>query len=158
VNPTEIAEHEIERNRVNVVVELLRESVGQAGEPAHRRYSKRAGQQQGNTHRCLFSDIGVSELPIETLLSFYIELQAPAGSYNIEIRLSGPQEKAEAILKARFESNNANANGTIASPRVGVTMIEVGIFCLDARISEGRWTNLLSKRVSVDPNALQQPS
>ena len=35
MDSAEIVEHEVEHQRVNVVVELLRESVGQPGGPAH---------------------------------------------------------------------------------------------------------------------------
>lgn len=101
-------------------------------------------------------DVVLSQIPAEILMAFYVELQAPVGRHEIEIRLSGPQ-KGEGIFNATFESEGSGI-GTLASPRIGINMAEEGTFRIDFRKGEGRWVNIISKKIILSPNALPRPS
>lgn len=90
-------------------------------------------------------DLVLPTIPADVQLAVYLELVAPAGAYVVEIKFSGPQ-KGHAIMKATLETAR-DGIGTIASPRVGINMAQEGVFRIDARVNEGRWTNLISKRV-----------
>lgn len=117
-------------------------------------------QEQGNNKFILIGvysgDIIISELPADISLAFYMEIKAPKGHHQIEIRLSGPQKGGQAILKSQFEHSGVGT-GTIASPRINISMAEEGPFRIDMRAGTGRWVNLISKRVMLNPNALQAP-
>ena len=115
-------------------------------------------QEQGNNKHILIGvysgDIVLSDIPAQIQLAFYIEIAAPEGHYDMQIRLSGPQKGEEAILPAAFDHSGKDV-ATLASPRIGISMTAEGAFKIDLRVGEGRWTNIISKSVSVNPNVLQ---
>jgi hypothetical protein len=119
-------------------------------------------REEGNNKYILIGiysgDIILSNMPAEFQLAFYIEIFAPAGHYDLQIRLSGPQKGAEAILPTSFDHAGGDQVGTLASPRIGLTMTEEGTFKIDARVGEGRWKNIIVKKVIVTPNASPQLS
>lgn len=98
-------------------------------------------------------DLLIPDFPAPIQLAVYIELIAPAGVNEMEIRMSGPQ-KGTAILRAKID-HEKEGPAAIATQRIGIVMEKEGIFRIDARVPDGRWSNLITKKVSlgVSPTA-----
>ena len=118
-------------------------------------------QEQNNNKHILIGvysgNIVASQIPAEIQLAFYIEIEAAAGHYDMAIRLSGPQKGEGVVIPAPFDHLGKDV-ATLASPRFSINMTAEGIFKIDLRVGAGRWKNIISKAVSVNPSALQQPS
>lgn len=98
-------------------------------------------------------DLLIPDFPAQVQLAFYIELIAPAGVTELEIRMSGPQ-KGRAILRAKID-HEMEGPAAVATPKISVLMEKEGIFRIDARVPDGHWSNLITKKVSlgVSPTA-----
>lgn len=95
-------------------------------------------------------------LPVRCPLALYVELYVPAGTHHLELRISGPG-KGSAILNAEIHHEEEGV-GVIATPRLEIELEKEGYLRFDARISGGRWTNLLKKLVFYRPNDAEQLS
>lgn len=105
----------------------------------------------------LSGDIKISgDLPAVIQLGLYVELWVPVGSHEIDIRFSGPG-KGEAIIKGVI-SQREDDYANLIVPRMNVLMEREGVFRVDSRVADGRWVNLVKKRVSAAPTDSPQPS
>jgi hypothetical protein len=93
-------------------------------------------------------------LPAVAQFALYLDILAPGGDYEFELRFSGPGA-GSATLGAKLQMV-ATGYGTITTSRMQILLEKEGILRIDGRIAGGRWVNILKKRVFSDPSIVSQ--
>lgn len=111
-------------------------------------------------------DILVDKIPAKISIAFYLDTTVTQpGETNLLLRMSGPGE-GSVVISANVSSTVENEVGTMALPRMEVSMQSEGVFRLEASADqEGTWTTLIEKNVirkgglwSLNPILSEPPS